>query len=214
MERLEKHLCLGLFFGKIWGKIWIIKKHFRSRYSWIQWRRGTLHGVFHKRHPKAFEASSVIIFRCIPSTYPCTSVGWLVAKASSFFFTQLYSHWCREVRWTIGNFGLGIFGLKLGLKNFGKSSWASKLSKTSDHDMIHDQKLWYMINRLSWQWSMFTVRLPHLLTCCKGAGGGWHGGGWWGILSGCWPIKTYFLHIFLLTVFFAHSAEVHNLHAF
>ena len=25
------------------------------------------------------------------------------------------------------------------------------------HDTIHDQQLWYMINRLSWQWSMFIV---------------------------------------------------------
>ena len=27
----------------------------------------------------------------------------------------------------------------------------------SDHDTIHDQQLWYMINKLSWQWSMFII---------------------------------------------------------
>ena len=31
------------------------------------------------------------------------------------------------------------------------------IRKFSDHDTIHDQQLWYMINRLSWQWSMFIV---------------------------------------------------------
>ena len=31
----------------------------------------------------------------------------------------------------------------------------------SDHDTIHDQQLWYMINRLSWQWLMFIVHDKH-----------------------------------------------------
>ena len=32
-----------------------------------------------------------------------------------------------------------------------------KKKNDSDHNTIHDQQLWYMINRLSWQWSMFIV---------------------------------------------------------
>ena len=29
--------------------------------------------------------------------------------------------------------------------------------ESSDHDTIHDQQSWYMINKLSWQWSMFII---------------------------------------------------------
>ena len=40
----------------------------------------------------------------------------------------------------------------------------------SDHDTIHDQQLWYMINRLSWQWLMFIVHdrqsfIPMINSC-------------------------------------------------
>ena len=57
MERLEKHLCLPWHpslgkLGWIWKRMWgqLLKKKFRSRYSWVQRGGGPLHGARGGRH--------------------------------------------------------------------------------------------------------------------------------------------------------------------